>query len=103
MEEIEIQYLQERINQIKGQEYRLTRAYADDNSEANWNALCDIRRHGQLQEELKELADRTINIDSFKSSGVHLEDGDKYITVEVDKSELDTLYKKVGCAPNSGV
>ena len=46
-----IAFLQERINQTKNKEYKLMLVYEADKSEANWNALCDIRRHGQLQEE----------------------------------------------------
>ena len=47
-----IAFLQERIDQIKNKEYKLMLVYEADKSEANWNALSDIRRHGQLQEEL---------------------------------------------------
>ena len=39
------------FNQIMSQEYELTRVYMATPNEANWNALSDIRRHGQLQEE----------------------------------------------------
>jgi hypothetical protein len=46
-----IAFLQERINQTKNQEYKLILVYEADKSEANWNTLCDMRRHGQLQEE----------------------------------------------------
>ena len=46
-----IAFLQERINQTKNQEYKLILVYEADKSEVNWNALCDMRRHGQLQEE----------------------------------------------------
>jgi hypothetical protein len=46
-----IAFLQERINQTKSQEYKLILVYEADKSEANWNTLCDMRRHGQLQEE----------------------------------------------------
>ena len=46
-----IAFLQERINQTMSQEHKLTNAYMVTPNEANWNALSDIRRQGQLQEE----------------------------------------------------
>ena len=48
---VNIAFVQERVNQIMSQEYELTRVYMATPNEANWNALSDIRRHGQLQEE----------------------------------------------------